>query len=644
MIRPSWGATEGLCVRIGGVNRLWLALTSVIFLLLLAISPWAVAMRAFGGKGVLITIWGTLDLYGHARAMPDVSWLGYFTVFWVVLALVAAALAFVPDAKSRARYYYVLGLVGLAVFALEAFLFYHAVWAANDAAVAAGARRPPLKRYSLSLGAYASLLYSLLLLMIGRLQLPGGRALLVRWRGVVVPVVSMLLAMVAGAVVVWILRDVKLPEHASLLNYYTAKLDLVTYTFQLLFGPLLTASGWFQSLLIATPLIFTGLAVAFGFQAGLFNIGAPGQLTIGAIMAMLVGVHLASAHWFAGLPYGVARAIFLPLSILAAAAGGAFWGAIPGWLKARYGAHEVINTIMMNYIAASVFLFMIASNEYTFFGKWTLHMPFKFPGYEGRSYEVAQSARIPLMVNLFGFHQDASGAWTGSLSWALPLALVALVVAYVLLKRLEMGKRLLLALGASVVGYFIGGFLPGIPMHLSSRLASVRLNGAFIIAAFAVAFYNYYMWRTRDGYELRAVGLAPKAAEYGGISIAKKTILAMAISGALAGLAATHYVLGGGIDEYRLKQSLPTNVGFDGIAVALLGQNTPIGVFLSALLFGVLSTGGLQLDLQLGISRELVMMLQALIVLFIAAGGFLPRYFTDPILAAQAEEGVQGVL
>jgi len=601
-------------------------------------------MRAFGGKGVLITLWGTLDLYGRAKAMPDVSWMGYFTLFWVALAVLAVVFAFLPDAKTRARYYYILGIVGLAVFALEAYLFYHSVWVVNNAALAEGARRPPLKRYSLSLGAYVSFLYSLFLLALGRMQLPGGRALLVRWRGVVVPAVSMLLAMVAGAVVVWVLKDVKLPENASTLNYYTAKLDLVTYTFQLLFGPLLTASGWFQSLLIATPLIFTGLAVAFGFKAGLFNIGAPGQLTIGAIMTMLVGVHLANAHWFAGLPDGVARAIFLPLSIAAAAAGGAFWGAIPGWLKARYGAHEVINTIMMNYIAASIFLFMIASNEYTFFGKWTLHMPFKYPGYEGRSYEVAESARIPLMVNLFGFHQDASGAWTGAMSWSMPLALLALVVTYVLMRRLELGKRLLVALGAAVVGYLIGGYLPGIPMQLSPKLASVRLNGAFIIAAFAVAFYNYYMWRTKDGYELRAVGLAPKAAEYGGVSIAKKTILAMAISGALAGLAATHYVLGGGIDEYRLKQSLPTNVGFDGIAVALLGQNTPIGVFLSALLFGVLLTGGLQLDLQLGISRELVMMLQALIVLFIAAGGFLPRYFTDPILAAQAEESAKEVV
>ncbi len=627
------------------MNRIWLAFTSVIFLLLLAVSPWAVAMRAFGGKGVLVTLWGTVDLYGRAKVLPDVSWLGYFTAFWVALALAAAVAAFLPEARTRARAFYVLGALGVAVFALEAYLFYHAVWAVNDAALAEGARRPPLKRYSLSLGAYVSFLYSLFLLMVGRMQLPGGRALLVRWRGVVVPAVSMLLAMVAGAVVVWILKDVKMPEGSSTLDYYVAKLDLVTYTFQLLFGPLLTASGWFQSLLIATPLIFTGLAVAFGFQAGLFNIGAPGQLTIGAISAMLVGVHLANAHWFAGLPDPVARAIFLPLSILAAAAGGAFWGAIPGWLKARYGAHEVINTIMMNYIAASIFLFMIASNEYTFFGKWTLHMPFKYPGYEGRSYEVAESARIPLMVNFFGFHQDpATGAWTGAFSWSMPLALAFMIAAYVLLRRLELGKRLLVAFGAAIAGYLVGGFLPGIPMELSPKLASVRLNGAFIIAVFAVAFYNYYMWRTRDGYELRAVGLAPKAAEYGGVSIAKKTILAMAISGALAGLAATHYVLGGGIDEYRLKQSLPTNVGFDGIAVALLGQNTPIGVFLSALLFGVLSTGGLQLDLQLGISRELVMMLQVLIVLFIAAGGFLPRYFTDPILAAQAEEGAQGVI
>jgi ABC-type uncharacterized transport system permease subunit len=117
----------------------------------------------------------------------------------------------------------------------------------------------------------------------------------------------------------------------------------------------------------------------------------------------------------------------------------------------------------------------------------------------------------------------------------------------------------------------------------------------------------------------------------------RKVVLIMFLAGALAGLAATHYVLGRGIDEYRLKQSLPYSVGFDGIAVALMGQNTPVGVGLAAWLFGILLTGGLQVNLQLGISRELVAVLQALVVLFIAAGGFLPRYFTDPLRAAEVE-------
>lgn len=141
----------------------------------------------------------------------------------------------------------------------------------------------------------------------------------------------------------------------------------------------------------------------------------------------------------------------------------------------------------------------------------------------------------------------------------------------------------------------------------------------------------------RGGYELRAMGFSPKAAEYAGVNLRQKTLSAMAIAGALAGLAATHYVLGGGIDEYRLKQSLPASVGFDGIAVALMGQNSPLGITITAILFGVLLTGGLELNLQVGISRELVTTLQALIVLFIAAGGFLPVSFRDPLQAARVE-------
>jgi simple sugar transport system permease protein len=225
----------------------------------------------------------------------------------------------------------------------------------------------------------------------------------------------------------------------------------------------------------------------------------------------------------------------------------------------------------------------------------------------------------------------------GHFSWAIPLALALGLVAYYTQRRLNLGRRLLISGAATLLGYAVGAFLPGPAVELTSALTSSRFNAAFLLAVLALLFYNFYLFRTPGGYELRAVGLAPKAAEYGGVNLRSKTVLAMAISGALAGLAATHYVLGGGVDEYRLKQSLPTSVGFDGIAVALMGQNTPIGISLSALLFGVLLTGGLDLNQQLAISRELVTVLQALIVLFIAAGGFLPRYFIDPLQAAQVE-------
>ncbi len=605
------------------MNRFLFLLISVLTGVLMAVSPWFVAKRAFGGRGVLLTPFGVVNPAGVRGPFPELGWLPLAFWFWLGLIAVAVVLAFVLPKERLPKVLFALGGVALLAFGVEALVFYQAAHAINAAALAEGVnpRRLPVKRHSLSLGLYLQLFYALFLFASAKLAEPGGRALFVRYRGVVVPAVSMALAMLAGAVIVWILKTppgVRPP--VDLFTYLVTKLDLVTYTYQLLFGPVLSLPGLFQAFLIATPLIFTGLAVAFGFKAGLFNIGAPGQLIIGAIFAMLVGVYVPGP-----------RFLLLPLAILAAALGGAIWGAIPGWLKARFGAHEVINTIMMNYIAVSVMLFLLSKNEWSFFGH-VIHLPFKYPGYEPRSYEIQEAARIPMFLKMLGF----SGAGPGHLSWALPLALLAMLLVYYLFgRKLDLGRRVLYALGAGVAGYLIGGFLPGIPMQVSPALASVRLNGAFVLALFAVAFYNFYMWRTKHGYELRAVGLAPKAAEYAGVKIASKIVLAMAISGALAGLAATHYVLGGGIDEYRLKQSIPYNVGFDGIAVALMGQNTPVGVTLAALLFGVLLTGGLQLNLQLGISRELVMVLQALIVLFIAAGGFLPRYFTDPLLAAE---------
>jgi general nucleoside transport system permease protein len=181
----------------------------------------------------------------------------------------------------------------------------------------------------------------------------------------------------------------------------------------------------------------------------------------------------------------------------------------------------------------------------------------------------------------------------------------------------------------AVLGTVIGLIAGNVNVLVSGSMASARLNLSFLIALAAAVFYGVFMWRTKYGFEIRALGLSPKAAEYGGVNVARNTILAMAISGALAGLASTHYVLGGALEEFRLKQTIPVeSAGFGGITVALLGANTPLGVITSSILFGVMNTGGLNLAQSLTkISREVVTVLQALIVLFIAAQGFLSGDF-----------------
>ncbi|MCF2969852.1 ABC transporter permease [Synechococcus sp. Nb3U1] len=609
-----------------------LLLANLIAVSLFLSCPWWVLKREFGGAGVLAGTFGVID--PQELGIPDslaIGWIPWLSGAWVLLALCSSWALLIRERQLRARWLYSLGIGGLLLFGLGLLRFYGAIGAVNGVALAEGIlpARLPLRRFSPSLACYASFAYALLLLLLGRLQLPGGKAFLVRWRQIVVPLSALGLAVAVGAVVVWILRPgLGASPDLTLFENLTTKLDLITYTFQLLFSPLTHLSGLFQSLLLATPLVFTGLAVAFGFQAGLFNIGAPGQLTMGAIATMLVGVYLSGPGW-----------LTLPLSILAAAAGGALWGGIPGWLKARFGTHEVINTIMMNYIAASIFLFLISANQYRFFG-YPVTLPFKAPGPEARSYEIRPESRLPTVLELLGLQ----GSGAGELSWAWPLALLAGVSFYLFWRRWPIQRRLIGSLAVGLLGYLLGGILPGWPVEVPAGLAVIRFNGAFLIALLAVAVVNFYLWRTIEGYELRAMGLSPKAAEYAGVNLGQKQILAMAVSGALAGLAATHYVLGAGIEEYRLKQSLPANVGFDGIAVALMGQNSPLGITLTALLFGVLLTGGLQLNLELGISRELVTTLQALIVLFIAAGGLLPTYFTDPLQAAQVEMDAQRAL
>ena len=280
-----------------------------------------------------------------------------------------------------------------------------------------------------------------------------------------------------------------------------------------------TGYGLGQTLFMATPLIFTGLAVALGFRAGLFNIGVEGQLYVGGFAAALAGIACA----------GRPAALALPVAIGAAAAAGALWGAIPGLLKARFGAHEVINTIMLNFIA------------------------FALVSYLGRP------------------HFEPATVRTAELGAGLRL------------------PRLDVLLPA----------LHGSPANLS-----------LAIALAVAAAVGVLLFRTRLGYELRAVGLNPSAAAYGGVAVGRSQALALAISGAVAGLGGTNFVLG---YKHFFELGFSAGAGFLGIAVALLGRNHPLGVIAAALFFGVLSYGGLVIHQR--VPKELVEVLQGIVIL-----------------------------
>lgn len=279
---------------------------------------------------------------------------------------------------------------------------------------------------------------------------------------------------------------------------------------------------FFESLVAATPYIFGGLSVALGFRAGLFNIGAEGQIFVGAIFAVFVGYSLTGLPMF----------IHMPLAFLAGALGGGLWGFIPGWLKARTGAHEVINTIMLNYVAFRL-------------SDWLLTGPMKRPGSANPvSPSIEESAR------LFRFFGDP-----------------------------------------------------------------IRFHLGFFVALLVAWLVYWFLFKTKWGFDLRAVGSNPNAARYAGMVVTLTTVLAMSLSGALAGMAGANEVLG---INYNLAMAFSSGYGFDSIALALLGNNHPLGVVLSALLFGALRNGATSMQLSAGIPIDIISVFQALILVFIA--------------------------
>lgn len=278
-----------------------------------------------------------------------------------------------------------------------------------------------------------------------------------------------------------------------------------------------------ETLFAATPLLFAGLAVAVGFQAGLFNIGANGQMHIGGMAALWVGFSIT-----------VPAIIHIPVALMAAIVAGAIWGGLAGLLRARTGAHEVITTIMLNFVA----LFLV---DY-----WLKSSLFQQPGRNDPISQAAnESARFPTL------------------------------------------------------------------------LEGHRLNIGFLLALGAVWLVWWLMYRSTIGFEFRAVGSNPDGGRYAGMSVAWVYVAVMAVSGALAGMAGANSILG--LEPYRGISNFAGNTGFDAIALALLGRSHPIGVLAAGLLFGALRAGGREMQGAAGIPIDLVLVIQALIIVFIAA-------------------------
>jgi ABC-type uncharacterized transport system permease subunit len=283
------------------------------------------------------------------------------------------------------------------------------------------------------------------------------------------------------------------------------------------------AYGFGQVLYKATTLVFTGLAVGLGLRAGLFNIGAESQLAAGGFCAAIVGMML---------PAGIPSLLCLPIFLLAAALGGGVVGAVPGVLKARFGAHEVIVTIMLNFIVLALLNYLTSAKVHV---PDTLHTP------ELKSGGLARLS-------------DFMPAFQGSAA----------------------NVTILLALAAAIL-------------------------------------MGWYLFRSRRGFELRAVGLQPRAAEYAGVDVAGVTWRALAVSGAIAGLGGLNYVLG---YKHYYEEGFATGAGFLGIAVALVGRNHPVGIVLAALLFATLSQGGLAVNAL--VPKQMVDVLQAVVILAVS--------------------------
>ena len=341
------------------------------------------------------------------------------------------------------------------------------------------------------------------------------------WTQVAVPIAAIVMALIVGAVII-LVSELIIPDHE-----FDPWLPIEAYV-ALFEGSLGSFNSIVNTLVATAPLILGGLSVGLAFKAGLFNIGAQGQFLMGALGAVAAGVMLRSE------PAIVAVPISLGVGLL----GGAVWGFIPGILKAVSGAHEVVTTIMLNYIAAAVLATVVSG-------------PLDLPGSPSPITADVGNAALPILLGRNGH--------TGIL---------------------------------------------------------VALLAAFIV--------SWLLSRTTLGFEIRAVGANPDAARYAGMRPRRLIVLTMSLAGLLAGAAGAGEVLG---VTLHMTASFGTTVGFDSIAVALLGRSNPFGIVLAALLFGGMRAGAGLMQIDAGVPRELIDVLQATILLFLIATPVLRRIF-----------------
>jgi ABC-type uncharacterized transport system permease subunit len=340
------------------------------------------------------------------------------------------------------------------------------------------------------------------------------------WGIVALPVISIVLSIVLGSVVIivseWLVDGQLKPELA--VRAYAALVN----------GSVGSVSAIVNTLVSTVPLLLGGLSVGLAFKAGLFNIGAQGHFLMGALGSVIVGVQLREAP-------GI---VAIPLSLAAGLLAGAIWGFIPGFLKATRGAHEVVTTIMLNFIAVAFLAFMVSG-------------PLDVEGSPSPITLDVGNASLPIILGRNG--------------------------------------------------------------HLG-----------ILVAPIMAILYGFLLFRTTRGFEIRVAGANPDAARYAGMSPRRLIMWTMTVAGVLAGMAGSLELMG---TTHYMTASYSTTVGFDAIAVALLGRTSPIGIVLASLLFGAMRSGASAMQIQAGVPAELVGVLQATILFFLVASPVIKRVF-----------------